>query len=79
VPNAPSVAYDAVFIPGGDSVAELMTLPPVVAFVSEMYAMENRLPQLKMPPICLSQATFRQATALRRGSCDRNDRTIETR
>jgi len=37
VPNAPSVAYDAVFIPGGNSVAELMALPPVIAFVSEMH------------------------------------------
>jgi catalase len=37
VPNAPSVIYDAVFIPGGNSVAELMTLPPVIAFISEMH------------------------------------------
>ncbi len=37
-PNAPSVVYDAVFIPGGGSVASLTQFGPAVHFVNEAYS-----------------------------------------
>ena len=37
-PNAPSVVYDAVFIPGGASVSSLTQFGPAIHFVNEAYS-----------------------------------------